>query len=150
MKLYFFLLFGFCITQSCIECVDDRPGNIALVETESSAIFVYSYYDSVPKSSWNHPKKEWVNQFNICNDTQIRKVAYYFPPPHEEMYYLGFSWPIVIQQVYNESSKTWLSGDKVSPEEAGRIKKRFETEVILPMVEYAKAKNLSSKIIYGK
>ncbi len=133
------------IIEGCVNYIDDRPETIALVETKVSSEFIYNYYDSVPGSTWNKPKKEWKADFNLYTDPQVRKLVYYFPPPHEEMYFVGFTWPIIIQQVYSDSARKWLNGDEVSELEAMRMQKRFETDIIAPIVHYKENHNRSKK-----
>jgi hypothetical protein len=146
---YGFLILGIVFSVSCgTYYMDKRPSSIGMIDTKVSSMFVYYYYGSFPNVQWNFPKTQWGGAAASYTDPALREKVYYFPPPKEEMYAVSFTWPMVITSVYNDSAKTWLSGDAISPSEKNRIMKRFEKEIIMPMVDSAHVHKISDSEIY--
>ncbi len=145
------MLLSICLVLSCgVHYVDNRPEPITHINSDVSPRFVYYYYDSVPQVKWNQPKVEWVSEVALATNKDVKQIVYYFPPPQEEMYKVGFTWPIVIMKVYNDSAKTWLMKNQLSQSEITRIAYRFETEVLQPMVDFGKSKNYPDSLIFVK
>lgn len=142
------------ISIACCSCginyVDDRPEPIAWVDTHVSAKFIYKYTDSVSGASWNFPPDRFMNEFATleANSNIVKVHAYYFPAPHEEIYRVKFTWPMVIEEVYSDSAHRILMKEDMTASEIKRIEDRFKREILQPMVRWGKERGIVDSVIY--
>jgi hypothetical protein len=146
---YFALdLFAFC---SCgINYADDRSEPVAWIESDISSKFIYQYTDSVPGASWNSPPDSLgsVHFGQEYNSDIVRVQSYYFPEPHEEIYRVKFTWPMVIESVYSDSAQQVLLKKDMSVNEVERVEARFKREILEPMVKWGRKKGVADSVMF--
>jgi hypothetical protein len=150
-RVVFFILMISTVRCTRISPINDRPPNIAWVDTElNPVVFVYNYYDSIASTKgWNNPPNDWRHDFIAEMDDVARGRIYSLDTPGVvEMYHVVFVDNMIITSVYTENHQYWRNGNEVSEEEKVRIKQRFNDEVLKRMEEYAIQNKLPDSIVY--